>query len=392
MDNESRKTLRWIEQNALTELYIGYSGIDGGFISSDASDYSRLGAAIGNNTHLKTLDIALGGEDPLDIANDEAFFDGLKRNSSINELLLDCDNHILVGGIEHKILKSYQKFNNNLIRLRINDAVLDNGGDHFIAETLRWCRNLKAINLGRTNITDEQLLPMVEAIKRGCNTSLEELHLFGNRIGNTGCHALATLLEDPNSNIQTLDLDENQISNEGATAIANSLVNNTKIQTLELQSNPFDQSAIDIFCRVLCNKSSVNDTYSSNHTLEWLSLSDEQQGQDEDHLLSLLILNREKNKSHVAIEKILKYHPNMDMEPLFEWDSDGEQSLKALPYVVGWFERARNATGFYNIEERKLSAIFHFAKAMPLLLVPASNIKEESKKRKRNDTYVKRFI
>ena len=25
------------------------------------------------------------------------------------------------------------------------------------------------------------------------------------------------------------------------------------------------------------------------------------------------------------------------MKPLFEWDSDGEQTLKALPHVVDWF-------------------------------------------------------
>ena len=36
----------------------------------------------------------------------------------------------------------------------------------------------------------------------------------------------------------------------------------------------------------------------------------------------------------------------------------------------------------YNIAEKKLSAIFQFAKAMPVLFVPASNIEEESKKRK----------
>ena len=79
------------------------------------------------------------------------------------------------------------------------------------------------------------------------------------------------------------------------------------------------------------------------------------------------------------------------MEPLFEWDADGEQSLKALPYVVDWFERAKVAVadedgGDYNIEERKLSAIFQFAKVMPLLFVPISCIKVDdhrNNKRKR---------
>ena len=172
MDDNSQDTLRQIEQNddQLTALRIG----NWGFISSDASDYSRLGAAIGNNTHLESFVVALDDEDSLDATNNE-FFNGLKRNSSINNLTLYCRNQTLVGGVEHEILKSYQNINNNLTLLCINHAVLNNGGGIAITETLRWCRNLKTINFGENSITDEQLLPMVEAIKGGCKTSLEKL-------------------------------------------------------------------------------------------------------------------------------------------------------------------------------------------------------------------------
>ena len=387
----SKETLRRIEQNddELTELCIGYGYQDGGLISSDASDYSRLGIAIGNNTHLTKLVVALNDECALDAAHNE-FFDGLKRNSSINDLTLNCEHHILVGGVEHEILKVYQE-KKNLTRLCINDAVLDNGGGNVITETLRWCRNLKTINLAHNSITDEKLLPMIEAIKGGCDTSLEQLYFYSNRIGNSGCCAIATLLERTNSNLKILYLESNQIGNEGATAIANSLSNNTKLKRLYLDGNPFDPSAVGNFCRVLCNTSSVNDTYHSNHTLDTLPLSDEQKGLHAILLSSLRRLNSGENKSHVAIKKILKYHPNIDMEPLFEWDAEGEQSIKALPYAIDWFGRAGEAIGGafdredYHVEEKKLSAIFQFAKTMPLLFVQPSNIKEESKKRKRND-------
>ena len=96
------------------------------------------------------------------------------------------------------------------------------------------------------------------------------------------------------------------------------------------------------------------------------------------------------------------------MEPLFEWDAeDGEQNLKALPYVVDWFDRAKVAVAAnaevddeddgdssadsddeeesYNIDGKKLSAIFQFAMAMPTLFVPASHVKADSKKRKMSD-------
>ena len=415
MDSISQKTLRRIELNddGLTELSLGYSYLNGGFVSSDASDYSRLGAAIGNNTHLTKLLVNLRANQALDAANTE-FFEGLKRNSSISELQLNCSNqHILVGGVEHEILKSYQKISNNLTRLCIESSVLDNGGGNVITDTLKWCTNLNTINLRSNNITDEHLLPIIDAI-RG-HRMLKMFILHGNRIGNAGCQAIATLLEDTNCNLQIINLDSNQIGNDGATAIANSLANNTNLKRLYLRRNPFDPSAAaGIFCRVLCNTASVNTTYRSNHTLEKLDLSDEEEEQHAEEKLAntILDLNKGTNKSHVAIRKILKYHPNIDMEPLFEWDvdgeADGEQSLKALPFVIDWFGRAEEAVAEedrladdedtdsedddnsvsddydYCVDERKLSAIFQFAKAMPLLLEPISRIKvDDHRKHKR---------
>jgi len=76
-------------------------------------------------------------------------------------------------------------------------------------------------------------------------------------------------------------------------------------------------------------------------------------------------------------------------KPLFEWDADGEQTLKSLPYAIGWFGRAEEAVARaeeredYMIEQKKLSAIFQFAKSMPLMFVSASHIKVDDRKRKR---------
>ena len=148
---------------------------------------------------------------------------------------------------------------------------------------------------------------------------------------------------------------------------------------------------VDIFARLLCNTSSINKIYSSNHTFEQLGLSSHGVGYQLD---SLLRLNKGTNKSHVAIKKILKYHPNIDMEPLFEWnmEEEGERSLLALPFVIAWFERANEAitddqeAGSHRISERKLSSIYQFAKAMPLMFIPPAHTKEKNvKKRKRRD-------
>ena len=84
-------------------------------------------------------------------------------------------------------------------------------------------------------------------------------------------------------------------------------------------------------------------------------------------LESLLELNRNTNK------------PNIDMEPLFEWgvEEDGEQTLKALPYVIDWFKKAdeviadvspyQRLVDGHNVDRKRLNAINQFARAMPLL-------------------------
>ena len=70
------------------------------------------------------------------------------------------------------------------------------------------------------------------------------------------------------------------------------------------------------------------------------------------------------------------------MEPLFDWDADGEQTLKALPYVISWFGRAeaveKNEGTDYHVEKKKLSILFQFSRTMPLLFVPASSIKQRT--------------
>ena len=62
--------------------------------------------------------------------------------------------------------------------------------------------------------------------------------------------------------------------------------------------------------KLFCNKTSQyeHSTYASNHTLEYLD------GVEHHTLLNLLLeMNRGTNKSHVAMKKVLSYHPNIDM-------------------------------------------------------------------------------
>lgn len=254
-------------------------------------------------------------------------------------------------------------------------------------------RHLKKINLSLMLLTDDHILTIVEAL-RGQNMP-EELLLAGNLIGSKGCQAIASLLSDSNSTLQLLNLYNNNIGNIGANAIIDSLSGNNKLRELSLDGNhPMfenhsltDQSIHDAFSQLCNNTSSINNTYLSNHTLSSVP------GVDIEHLLKL---NTGTNKHHVAIKKILKYHPDIDMSTLFDLVAEDEENLKALPFVISWFDKAKEVTvedsymwpflvdedweGDEILDTRKLSSIYQFAVVMPLLFVPISSIKRVVKK------------
>lgn len=366
-DSTIQGTLQRISQNdhILTKLcidvprnylYHQYNSIvsTGIFNSGSQDDFSQLGTSIATNTHIKTIDINVLHSTRVSLRT--GFYDSLRHNSSIQKLMIRYTGNTL-GDVGNELLRVYQD-NKRLTELNILGANLQYNELEHVALTLRSCTNLKEVSLNSCFINDERILPLVEAI-RGHN-SLEHIYLNGNTFGNVGCQALATLVEDTNTTLKTLQV-SNNISNEGAVILANSLANNRHLRELDIYSlavmeiylTNYDQicsstSVEDVFSKLLCNTSSINSIHSSNHTLEELNLNDQNGstmngGLWSTQLKSLLLMNEMTNKTHVAIIKILKYHPNIDMEPLYNWDVDGERTLKSLPFIVNWLDKAREA-------------------------------------------------
>jgi len=382
--------------------------------SYSGNDFMKLGESIGNNTRIEVLCILLhdDGDDVSDVV------DGLKHNTSIRELGLWSNTNNPEAGVR-QLFEMYQK-KNSLTTLSIQYTII-HPVSQVINNALSLCTNLKHISFGECNMTDNQLLPIVQAIKG--HPILEVLNLYGNSIGSVGCHSLATLLEDPKCNVHTLNLINNRIGNIGAKYLANGLNNNTSLKHLDLVSNNplhetdrIDENTIhNIFCVVLLSHLCIHKlakkvdltqykrlcptlTCYANHTLERLYVDCDKTGD----LTNLLNMNSNTNKHHVAMKKILmKHQGNIIVEPLFGWDASGEWSLKSLPYLVSWYETAEavveNYTSDsdddssvedeeeypYDIERKKLSSIYDFAKAMTLLFVPPSHYKAVGRKRKR---------
>ena len=222
------------------------------------------------------------------------------------------------------------------------------------------------------NVDDDILVEFISGI-RGPH-QLRTLDLSWNTFGLAGCEALATLLRDPSCNLTWLDLEgNNRIDDSCAAILAHSLKGNRRLYSLGLSENgAITENGWDAFSQVLCNTSSVNDTYLSNHTLRDLGEFDLPISPS-----SLLELNCGADKKQVAVQKILRHHAHLDMEPFLEWD------LKVLPLAVSWFDRARNSVpenSGAHVGAKKLSAVYQFVKALPMMFVPSQN--KATKKRK----------
>ena len=133
IQERSALTLMQVQQNdpALTRLFFFNEqddvGDDGCYLPNDMDELSRMGNYIGDNTHLEQLFFDGRSDGLADaVVGNEAFFDGLKRNTSIK--LLGLGNFDFSGGVGHEILNEYVLNNTNLNTFVARDCNLLNGG------------------------------------------------------------------------------------------------------------------------------------------------------------------------------------------------------------------------------------------------------------------------
>ena len=186
---------------------------------------------------------------------------------------------------------------------------------------------------------------------------------------------------------------------------ARAISNNRKLRVLNLRRNSISESGWMTFFSSLCDTSTVNNTFLSNHTLEQLIVVRRNVDMMINERLPWILqfcldLNQSfVDKKKVAIMKILSFHLIISMNPLFEWE------LKMLPIAVRWFDIARSCPAQFtfsqNVTEniqrqlqmiaytelRKLSAVYEFVRAMPIECVDGylgKNTKKKEEKRARS--------
>jgi len=425
-DEENADILCRLKDNnpSFTRLQLNaYTGGSQDYYCPEAlHDMEWLGYYVGKNTNLEVL--CFGNADN-SIDSKESFCRGLKNNKFIWRLAF-YDSDLSEIDI-FQFTEPFIKNNPSLIRFEVSDCELGGRACHTLSRALqgRTIRSLEHFTLNECEIDDEHLgevisslstHPRIEALRLNGNgmgrigitalatillrtaTELRKVDLSNNNIDDVGIEyltfaiarhgtlqrlnlsnnssitirgwrAISTLLEAPRSNLQQLYLQNNEIDDEGAVLFASALTDNCTVRTLDLNGNhSITNKGWAAFSKLVCDTSSVNTTYLSNHTLENVSghFTDLHHRVPRD-LVSFLDLNMERSKKHAATIKILEQHNDFDMLPLLEWD------LKLMPCVVKWMGATSGCPTDFDksIGRRKLSALYQFIRAMPMANIEA---------------------
>ena len=383
-------------------------------VGEEGDDMGWLGRFIGQCTSLFSLYI---GNFPADADQRNKFLEGLNRNRSIQ--ILTIGHH---RGVDEMLEKLSSFFLNNksfckleleafdigdesagklasticdvpLKDLSLCGNILSNEGFETIVTAassvqsrieslcVRWnhvdqvgcttllqsgaLNKLKDLDLGYNSIDDNSLQTLAAGLVN--NTALEQLSLCGNQsITANGLRHLVPFLQSESCSLSTFFLYRINFGDAGAAVLAHGLGQNKSLKRLWFDPSDCGMTSTgwQSFVTLLCDASSINNTYQSNHTIELIGeLDDSPVNQDHERVRDLLRMNENANSREIANCKILLYHRDLDVEPMFKWD------LKFLPLMVTWFGKIYgcdmlSTTNTYCSE---LSVVYKFISGMPAL-------------------------
>ncbi|KAL7537033.1 hypothetical protein ACHAWF_005640 [Thalassiosira exigua] len=204
--------------------------------------------------------------------------------------------------------------------------------------------SLEKLNFMRGNrIDDEGLAILVEKLAN--ISSVNELVLMSLPfVSSYGWASFANLLRSPNSKLQRINISENRLNDRAAVAIANALHENKFLLRMTMERGFFhideDDDEYELtgtgwsaFIDALCDTSSLDATFTSNHTFRGIYTEDLPDG-----LFYLLEMNELGCKRRVARKKIIEHH--------FPFGSDNinlfsGMELNVLPKAIFWICRER---------------------------------------------------
>jgi hypothetical protein len=223
-----------IESNdpALTKLII--HPFSEGYRQLSANEWSRLGEAIGRNTHLQ--DVSLNDFRGPYADRFYHILPGFARNRSIQKLRIqhldllrqDVSNFLIQFFTNNRVIEFLRVI--ECLRVDRNSGL--EGGLRALASALQMCHSLKEVEIYTEAAEDDHWF-CVDCVLRSLtgHIGLETLSLFGVSIED--CAAVRTI---PMMNIRAIDLGNVLIDDEVAIAFADAISGNSSLKELVFRS------------------------------------------------------------------------------------------------------------------------------------------------------------
>lgn len=198
------------------------------------------------------------------------------------------------------------------------------------AESLRLLLNpgctLEELIITASNIDDGVVAVLVELLAG--TRSLRTLGLQNSQsVSSAGWMSLSSALQQPSCALKKINL-THDFSHDGMIYFVQALATNTCLEELNLCGHYVSMRSWNILSRVLCDESSILNTFSSNHVLNEVNAEDVP-----DSIVSLLQMNKNPDKASVARQKMIALH----FSAISEYTLDLETTV--LPRTIEWIGR-----------------------------------------------------
>jgi len=264
----------------------------------------------------------------------------LAVNTSVQKLNISASSLPDAGAIE---IADALAVNSSLKVLRMNGnrSVTASGWVAFFNRLRYSACSLEKLDVSSNNIDDEGAAALVDLVA-GMIT-LNRLKLTNcNSITNNGWRVIARIPQT-SSNVTYLKLGGNNFKDDAVIHFAAVLATNKHLSNLTLDGREITDRIWGAFSNILCDNSSVQSTYLSNHTLHSLETTRYHNGdnwtqvQVPDNIAHVLELNEEnQDKVVLARQKIISNHFSASR---INTQAFAVMSVPVLPHAIEWIGR-----------------------------------------------------
>lgn len=197
------------------------------------------------------------------------------------------------------------------------------------------------------------------------NNTLKKLILReDSTIELVGWRGFSDCLRSPHSALEELQIFNCLLNFESIREISTALVHNRHLKVLDLlrgyhvsllMAAILRQKIWHCLCNVVCDETSIEGTYFSNHTLCCVRVA------GSTYTSSYLTMNENENKASVARQKILMHHFTRSVEDIHVF---AQMSEKVMPHAINWI--GRDSLGY--------SLMLNFVRGNPTLFDISSSV------------------